>query len=197
MTAEVTPNASPVYASCLRRTGAMIVDCIIEVGVCVVILIKVLGLSGQSYNVVGQIIGIVYFVGFESSSWRGTPGKRLLGIYLADKDGNRISPLRSFARLLVLYVPGLPMIWLMFSGKLTAFDAAVQKTKQLSPSEQQAAMMSLFHENSALLGQLLIIWAGACVISLLLYWLPIIFTKQKTGLHDIVTNVRVLRKTEK
>lgn len=196
MTAEVTPNTSPVYASCLRRTGAMIIDTIIEVIFCV-LLIELIGLKGQVYNITGQIATLVYFVAFESSVWRATPGKRMLGIYLADREGKRISPLRSLARLLVLYAPGLPLIWLMFSDKFTAFDEGMQNVKQLSAAQQQAAMGTLFHENSALLGQLLIILAGSLVVSILLYWLPIIFTKQKTGLHDIVTNVRVLRKTEK
>lgn len=191
---EVTPDTGTVYASCRRRFGAMIIDTVIGLAFCAALL-EVVGLKWYAYQATAQIATLAYYVAFESSSWRATLGKRLLGIYLADKEGNRISPLRSLARYLVLYAPGLPLVWLMCSDKYIAFHEGMQNAKQLSSAEQHAAFTTLFHENSALMGHLLIIVAGSCVVSILLYWLPMIFTKQKTGLHDIITNVRVLRKT--
>ncbi|PKP99168.1 MAG: hypothetical protein CVT76_00945 [Alphaproteobacteria bacterium HGW-Alphaproteobacteria-15] len=47
---------------------------------------------------VGLVIGIAYFVGFESSSYQATPGKMALGLIVVDSDGRRISPARAVGR---------------------------------------------------------------------------------------------------
>lgn len=55
----------------------------------------------------GLIIGIAYFVGFESSSWQATPGKRALGLIVTDADGRRISPARALGRYFGKILSGL------------------------------------------------------------------------------------------
>jgi uncharacterized RDD family membrane protein YckC len=196
MTAEVIADASPVYASCWRRTGAMVVDTLILMPF-YFLLTNILEVKIEVFNVVSQIATLIYFSAFESSPWRATPGKRLLRLCMADREGKRISPLRAAVRYIVLYAPGLPLIWLMSTDKFIAYDVAMRHAKELAETEQKTAMASLFHENSALMIQFFAMLLGALLISIVLYWLPIVFTKQKTGLHDIVTNVRVLRKTQK
>lgn len=51
----------------------------------------------------------MYFAGFESSKWRATPGKRLLGLLVGDETGNRVSFARASGRFgfgrLLLHVP--------------------------------------------------------------------------------------------
>lgn len=49
-------------------------------------------------NLVFTLIGLAYFVGFESSSMQATPGKRALGLVVTDVHGRRISPLRAVGR---------------------------------------------------------------------------------------------------
>lgn len=49
-------------------------------------------------NLVFTIIGLAYFVGFESSSMQGTPGKRAMGLVVTDLGGRRISVLRALGR---------------------------------------------------------------------------------------------------
>lgn len=49
-------------------------------------------------DIVGLVIGIAYFVGFESSSMQATPGKSALGLVVTDVDGRRISALRALGR---------------------------------------------------------------------------------------------------
>jgi uncharacterized RDD family membrane protein YckC len=55
------------------------------------------------------VLSWLYFAGFESSRWRATLGKRLLGLYLADESGNPISfwqaSLRFFSGRLLAHVP--------------------------------------------------------------------------------------------
>ena len=49
-------------------------------------------------NLFLTIIALAYFVGFESSSVQGTPGKRAMGLVVTDLDGRRISVLRAIGR---------------------------------------------------------------------------------------------------
>jgi uncharacterized RDD family membrane protein YckC len=42
----------------------------------------------------------LYCAAFESSGWQATPGKKLLGLYVTDLKGNRISFLRASGRFL-------------------------------------------------------------------------------------------------
>ena len=55
------------------------------------------------------VIGWIYFAAFESSSWHASLGKRLLGLYLADVEGNPISFWRAsrrfFAGRFLLHAP--------------------------------------------------------------------------------------------
>lgn len=44
------------------------------------------------------IIAVAYFTYFESSTAQATPGKRAVGIFVADRDGNRITGFRAFGR---------------------------------------------------------------------------------------------------
>jgi uncharacterized RDD family membrane protein YckC len=46
------------------------------------------------------LLSWLYFAGFECSRWRATPGKRLLGIYLADDRGAPVSFWRATRRFL-------------------------------------------------------------------------------------------------
>ncbi len=49
-------------------------------------------------NLVFSLIGLAYFVGFESSSMQGTFGKRAMGLVVTDLHGRRISLLRAVGR---------------------------------------------------------------------------------------------------
>ena len=59
---------------------------------------------------IGLIIGIVYFVGFESSAYQATPGKMALGLIIVDFDGRRISPARAFGRYFAKILSGLILL---------------------------------------------------------------------------------------
>jgi uncharacterized RDD family membrane protein YckC len=61
-------------------------------------------------DLVGLIVGIAYFVGFESSAYRATPGKMALGLIVVDTDGRRISPARAFGRYFAKILSGLILL---------------------------------------------------------------------------------------
>lgn len=46
----------------------------------------------------GLVGGWLYYALFQSSSWQATPGKRVLGLYVCDMQGRRISFARATAR---------------------------------------------------------------------------------------------------
>jgi len=61
-----------------------------------------------------------YFSSLEASAWQGTPGKKVLGLYVADLAGNRISFGRSSVRFfagkfIAIGVPGLGILYFVLS----------------------------------------------------------------------------------
>ncbi len=73
----------------------------------------------------------LYFSIFESSSMQATPGKRLLGLYVTDLSGNRISFARASGRFFAgkFFVLGVPGLGLLFYG-LSCLCAALTARKQ-------------------------------------------------------------------
>ena len=73
----------------------------------------------------------LYFSIFESSSMQATPGKRLLGLYVADLNGNRIPFARASGRFFagkffVLGVPGLGFLFYCLSCLCAGLTARKQ-----------------------------------------------------------------------
>lgn len=72
-------------------------------------------------DAIGLIFGIVYFAGFESSSYQATPGKMALGLIVTDTDGRRISPMRAvgryFAKILSALILLIGFIMVAFTDR--------------------------------------------------------------------------------
>jgi uncharacterized RDD family membrane protein YckC len=137
--------------------------------------------------VVGGVIAYAYFIGLESSAWKATIGKRLMKIYVAREDGSRASPLRIFGRFILLRFPSYPLMVLDYlPAYRNGFFKQIEATKD--PDTINSLLLSpLGKEYFIFLG-------GTIVANIILYCAPIIFTKQKTGLHDYFSHTRVLRK---
>jgi uncharacterized RDD family membrane protein YckC len=100
------------YAGFRKRVGAWIIDTII-----VAIVLNILGalLSGSGVGVVptevvGFMIGLLYFAGMESSSKQATLGKMTLGIVVTDREGNRITFMRATGRYLAKITSTLTLL---------------------------------------------------------------------------------------
>ncbi|MGH9580319.1 MAG: RDD family protein [Terriglobales bacterium] len=65
------------------------------------------GLSGFG---LGLLANWIYEATFTSSSWQGTPAKRLLNVYVTDLEGKRISMARATGRHFAKYVSGLTLL---------------------------------------------------------------------------------------
>jgi uncharacterized RDD family membrane protein YckC len=87
------------FAGFIPRTCALLID---------LLLISVpgilLSLVGISSGVLFLIVGLVYPVLFNASSWQATPGKRLFGLVVTDYDGNRISKKKALKRHALIFL---------------------------------------------------------------------------------------------
>lgn len=96
-----------------QRAGAFLLDAAIIIGVLIVASIVVLlvglgalgawGLHGAELMAVVWLLGFFllrnfYFIGFELSAAAATPGKRVMGLRVAARDGGRLRPGAIFAR---------------------------------------------------------------------------------------------------
>lgn len=120
--AEASP-AAPVrtaYAGFWLRFVAWIIDSLILSAVFLIVLVPIafalfhgMSFNGRMASPMGwpmapplflwlwplNLIGVwLYYALFESSSWQATPGKRVLGLFVTDMQGRRISFARASGR---------------------------------------------------------------------------------------------------
>ena len=103
------------YAGFWIRVVAYLIDLIPLIGIGVVLALAfgdpLVDTSTEptfgASDLIGLVLGIAYFVGFESSSWQATPGKRALGLIVTDAEGRRISPARATGRYFAKILSGL------------------------------------------------------------------------------------------
>lgn len=128
-----TPQAPVGDAGFWLRLVAYLIDSFvltIPLVLIVVVLIIVTGLSvalqelhpGESPEEIFEAIGVgfillgagiltvatwLYYAIFESSAWQATPGKKALGLFVTDLNGNRISFARASGRFFAKMISGL------------------------------------------------------------------------------------------
>ena len=61
-------------------------------------------------------IGSLYYTVFEASSWQATPGKRMLRLYVADLNGQRVTFGRALLRNLARQISGILFIGYLIAG---------------------------------------------------------------------------------
>ena len=106
------------YAGFWIRVAAYLIDLFILIAVAFVISlatgVSLVDVEGQAEYTIADflnlVVGIVYFVAFESSAMQGTPGKRALGLIVTDTNGNRISWLRALGRYFAKILSGLILL---------------------------------------------------------------------------------------
>lgn len=63
-------------------------------------------------DLISFFAGIIYFVGFESSSYQATPGKMAVGLIVVDETGRRMSFMRALGR----YFAKIPSALILLIG---------------------------------------------------------------------------------
>ncbi len=71
------------------------------------------------------VLSWAYFAGLESSSWRATLGKRVMGLYVADTQGRRVTFVRASGRFLggrfLAHVPSFGLYYFLFDCLCAGF----------------------------------------------------------------------------
>jgi uncharacterized RDD family membrane protein YckC len=116
------------YAGFWRRFVAYLIDSIVLSPVIAIVILRpliargtvtpddpVAFLEGSSQQVVAAkllitMISWVYFASLESSAWQGTLGKRILGLYVTDLAGRRISFVRASGRYFGKIISGMLLL---------------------------------------------------------------------------------------
>lgn len=100
------------YAGFWSRAAAHFVDNML-IGV-VLWIFKATAIDPNGY--IGLVLVFLYYVGLEGSSKQGTLGKQAMNLRVADKNGNRVSYFRAFARFAFMMV--LPLVIAVLLGVL-------------------------------------------------------------------------------
>ena len=112
----------------------------------------------------------VYYIYFEQSNWQATPGKKMLNLKVTDINDNRISFIRAAIRFF-LYM------WITYATQIVVYS---KKKAMLDPT-------------SLLYGVLI---TGLFILQLI-WILPILFTKNKTGVYELLSDTRVVYQSKK
>lgn len=111
-------------------------------------------------------IGIGYFGFFESSTWKGTPGKRFLGLRVTTVRGKRISRTNAFTRTVSAFVCAMPI----FAG----FFAVLFTRKKQAWHDLSAKTLVLRKPQETILPDSLATWeSGLIRIGALIFMMPI------------------------
>ncbi len=170
-------TSAAIYAGFWRRALANIIDMIILMIISAV-LFSLIQTTIIVQDFISQIIMAIYTIFFIASHYQATPGKKLLKIKINSADAKKLSLQASTIRFLVLIIPTIPMFLFMLTPQYSNGIEALELSNQNRIKE--------FNFGISLSAILAIIWS-------LIWFLPIAFTKEKTGIHDIICKTRAYR----
>ena len=107
--ANANLQGDAAYAGFWRRYAALSVDSVLLIVVMLLAIAADIDVMGSMVNIVLSLAGLIYYVAMESSPMQATVGKMLVGIYVTDTDGDRISMLRSLGRTAAKIVSAIPL----------------------------------------------------------------------------------------
>lgn len=108
-----------IYGDLGKRVLASIIDSLVLglMGAMIGILIFAFGYIARPLLLLSPFISVIYFVVMEGSGWHATLGKRAMGIYVADYNGNGITYSTAILRVIGKFLSSL----IMGIGYLIAF----------------------------------------------------------------------------
>ena len=187
---------SVMYAGATRRFCALLVDGII-LGIVLGILTVIL--RGVTTNImvqqgISQVLGALYYILLESSNRMASLGKSVMKIYVAMDEGKK-APIGTIAlRYLIMMLPSLPLLCITYSSD---YSNMLQTIQQYNDAHDPQGVITYMQspEVKDIYFLLMKVTGFSGLLGTFLFWLPIVFTKQKTGLHDYLTKTRVFKRT--
>lgn len=179
------------YAGFWRRNFAITLD-LIPFTILMLVLTHLVGDNFFLVNLLYQPICAAYFIFLTSSSQQGTFGQRILKLQIANKDGSKLSILQSVLRYLVWFAPGWPVI--LYSS-LPQYGHIMdrlgdQSFAETNPEEYLNYLTTPDVQSFVLVSGIL---TGVLIIGGLIWMLPMAFTKEKTGIHDLICKQRAFK----
>ncbi|MFT6077715.1 MAG: putative RDD family membrane protein YckC [Rickettsiales bacterium] len=140
-----------IYAGLWVRTKAAIIDMVITAPLLLVIL-YLIGFDFQSLSIqktlagappenliekiadfASWVISIAYSVYFLTSKQQATPGKKIMGIYVGTRDGQKLSLNHCFARFFATVLSGMAfgigLVMIAFTKEKTALHDIICNTR--------------------------------------------------------------------
>lgn len=174
------------YASFWRRNIALLLDTIVLVGAFSLIS-TIVNLDITAESIMNQLLMLLYFVFLNASKYQATIGQMIMNIKIGDIARYRISVLQSLARYVIFSIPAIPFIFYMTTPGASDLMAIFEQME--GQSEEEAMILLESPETTALTMQLMT-YFGAYTILSMIWFLPIAFTNEKTGIHDLITKQR-------
>lgn len=134
--AGAVDDTQHAFAGFWRRLAAFVLDTFVLVA-CAGVLIGFIGaLSGEAVQGPSRLVAFLaqwaYYAGFESSSWRATPGKRLCSLVVVDLNGRQLTlqraTLRFAAELLSGLLLGIGYLMAAFTARKQALHDLIAET---------------------------------------------------------------------
>jgi len=176
-------NTDVTYAGFWIRGLAGSIDCIFFIILAVLCFLFSNNLLGYYiYN----FIGLLYYVVLESSKYQGSLGKIIIGLKVINLGGAKISFSKAVIRYIAFMLPAIPFAWvstLSYNPELIAASQSYYQNPQAQMNSPVLVSYGIKYMASLLF----------LVIFSFIWYLPIAFTKQKTGLHDLLSKTRVIR----
>jgi uncharacterized RDD family membrane protein YckC len=184
-------QSSIVYAGATRRFCALFIDGLVFMLVAIILKMVIGDLRTQ--QALSQLFVAIYFILLESSGRMASLGKRVMKVYVETDQGSRMPIATAALRYLILVLPTLPTMYFSYTPEFIAMAETEMKYTESNDIPGLIAYLATpeAREINQKFGMLLGVVA---LLMTFLFWLPVAFTRQKTGLHDYLTKTRVFKR---
>jgi uncharacterized RDD family membrane protein YckC len=185
-------QSSVLYSGSTRRFCAFVIDGMI-LALVVGILVNLLINDLAAQQAIARVVAALYFILLESSGRMASLGKSAMKIYVAMDEGKKAPVLTMALRYLILMIPSVPLFFFFYSSD---YFTVMQNIQQYSEANDMQGV-TRYLQGPEVKETLIRMSKFGCVtgaLGIALFWLPIVFTREKTGLHDYLTKTRVFRR---
>lgn len=190
------------YAGFWRRGATIMIDTVLMIAF-LFVLEKVFKLDFFYKNLIYQPFCLLYYAGMTAKHYQGTIGQIFLKVKIGDLSGNKLSPMQSTVRYILCGLPSIPLAiyislpqTIYFASKLETIAAGIEsKAKTLSQNQISAEIVDLIKTPEVAMHiQYFLTFTAIMLIGSIIWTLPIAFTKQKTGIHDLIAQQRAFKR---